>query len=96
MAPSFRLALQFLTRIPIAVRFEPTPEQRGRSVFSCPFVGLVIGLMLVGLYLGMPQGDPGVVAALLLAVWALTTGGLHLDGLADAADAWIGGYGDRE
>jgi adenosylcobinamide-GDP ribazoletransferase len=24
------------------------------------------------------------------------TGGLHLDGLADSADAWVGGMGDRE
>jgi adenosylcobinamide-GDP ribazoletransferase len=36
------------------------------------------------------------VAVIALAVWALITGGLHLDGLADAADAWIGGFGDRE
>jgi adenosylcobinamide-GDP ribazoletransferase len=35
-------------------------------------------------------------AALLLAAWVLLTGGLHLDGLADSADAWVGGHGDRE
>ena len=26
----------------------------------------------------------------------LLSGGLHLDGLADSADAWLGGFGDRE
>jgi adenosylcobinamide-GDP ribazoletransferase len=35
-------------------------------------------------------------AALLLAAWVLLSGGLHLDGLADSADAWLGGFGDRE
>lgn len=37
-----------------------------------------------------------VTAALLVTAWILLTGGLHLDGLADSADAWIGGMGDRE
>jgi adenosylcobinamide-GDP ribazoletransferase len=35
-------------------------------------------------------------AALLLALWVLLSGALHLDGLADSADAWLGGFGDRE
>jgi adenosylcobinamide-GDP ribazoletransferase len=26
----------------------------------------------------------------------MLSGGLHLDGLADSADAWLGGFGDRE
>lgn len=37
-----------------------------------------------------------VIAALMLWVWCLLTGGLHLDGLADSADAWVGGYGDKQ
>jgi len=41
--------------------------------------------------------DPpyGMAAALVLVAWVGLTGGLHLDGLADTADAWIGGLGDR-
>ncbi len=37
-----------------------------------------------------------IIAALILTTWCLITGGLHLDGLADAADAWVGGYGDKQ
>jgi adenosylcobinamide-GDP ribazoletransferase len=39
---------------------------------------------------------PLLLAALLLLVWTGLTGALHLDGLADSADAWVGGLGDRE
>ena len=35
-------------------------------------------------------------AAIILTVWVLLSGVLHLDGLADCADAWVGGLGDRQ
>jgi len=45
---------------------------------------------------GGGQSPPyGVAAALVLVAWVGLTGGLHLDGLADTADAWVGGVGDR-
>lgn len=100
MICAFSLALQFLTRIPVPVRSVLRPEDYGRSVFFFPFVGLIIGLiislMMAGLDSLFPRADPGVAAVLLLTAWVLITGGLHLDGLADVADAWIGGHGDRD
>jgi adenosylcobinamide-GDP ribazoletransferase len=39
---------------------------------------------------------PALRASLLLAAWVWFTGALHIDGLGDSADAWIGGRGDRE
>lgn len=90
------LALVFMTRIPVPVSFEPRPEDWGRSVVFFPLVGLLIGLLMAGLYQLFPYADPHVLAVVLVTVWVLTTGGLHLDGLADLADAWVGGSGDRE
>lgn len=93
---ALRIALQFLTRLPLTQPAECTPRERGRSVLYYPLVGLMIGALLLALNSALGQSDAGVRAALLLVVWVLLTGGLHLDGLADSADAWLGGHGDRQ
>ncbi|BAU47721.1 cobalamin synthase [Sulfurifustis variabilis] len=93
---AFWLALQFLTRLPVPVQPPPGPDELGRSVVHYPLVGLLLGALLAGSSALLPDRDPILVAALLLAVWALLTGGLHLDGLADSIDAWVGSHGDRE
>ncbi len=89
-------AIQFLTRLPVIIKADPTPELLGRSVLYYPVVGLLIGGVLWGLAQLLAVVEPSVGAALLLAFWVVITGGLHLDGLADCADGWIGGQGDRE
>lgn len=96
MIRPFGLAVVFLTRIPVPLRFDPQPQDWGWSVVFFPVVGFCIGLLLLGFYGLFGGADPDLLALLLLLAWTLTTGGLHLDGLADTADAWIGGYGDRE
>jgi adenosylcobinamide-GDP ribazoletransferase len=90
------IALQFLTRLPVTLAGMPAPEQIGRSLLFYPLVGLLIGLLL--LFAQHLLSDSAVLlqAALLLTVWVGISGGLHLDGLADSADAWVGGFGDRE
>lgn len=91
------LALQLLTRLPVpSLTMPPQPRELGLSVLFFPIVGLLIGALLAGMHTVLWLIDPGVLAALALMVWVLLTGGLHLDGLADTADAWIGGQGDRE
>ena len=92
---AFWFALQFLTRLPVPRIAEHTAEDRGRSVLYYPVVGLLIGAILTGFLFLLADADPGLRAALLLLVWVLLTGALHLDGLADSADAWLGGHGDR-
>lgn len=92
----FWIALQFLSSLPIRLPGMPTPEELGRSLLFYPLVGLLFGAILWGLN-GLLLGTPLLLhAALLLSVWVVLSGALHLDGLADSADAWLGGYGDRE
>ncbi len=91
------LALQLLTRLPVpASETPPQPKDFGMSVLFFPLIGLLIGGLLASLHTVLWLIDPGVLAAVLLTIWVLLTGGLHLDGLADTADAWIGGQGNRE
>jgi adenosylcobinamide-GDP ribazoletransferase len=68
------------------------------SLVWYPLVGLLLGTLLCALAcllhgLGVPAP---LSSALLLLGWVALTGALHLDGLADSADAWVGGLGDRE
>ncbi|WP_339504403.1 adenosylcobinamide-GDP ribazoletransferase [Pseudomonas sp. RL_105y_Pfl2_101] len=92
----FWIALQFLSSLPVRLPGMPEPEQLGRSLLFYPMVGLVFGAVL-WLLNALLLGAPSLLhAALLLSAWVLLSGGLHLDGLADSADAWLGGFGDRE
>jgi adenosylcobinamide-GDP ribazoletransferase len=93
---SFLIALQFLTRLPVSLAGMPTPKKNGESLLWYPMVGLIIGALLWILGCLIQHVAPLLQAALVLAVWVVLTGALHLDGLADAADAWVGGFGDHE
>ncbi|SNY20712.1 cobalamin-5'-phosphate synthase [Pseudomonas sp. LAMO17WK12:I6] len=90
------IALQFLSSLPIRLPGMPEPQQLGRSLLFYPLVGLLFGVILWVLNLALSGAPLLLHAALLLTVWVLLSGALHLDGLADSADAWLGGFGDRE
>jgi adenosylcobinamide-GDP ribazoletransferase len=88
----FLAAMQFLTLMPPIIRRAFTPAEMGHAVGYYPLVGLVIGLLLAGANLLLQRFFPGLVgAALLLALWVLLSGGLHLDGFLDACDGLLGG-----
>ncbi|MDH5369369.1 MAG: adenosylcobinamide-GDP ribazoletransferase [Gammaproteobacteria bacterium] len=104
MIKAFFIALGLLTRIPVLKIFQikegDSEKLFGWSVLFYPLVGLMIGGFLVLIswclsFLTLPSSGL-VEAAILLTVWVLITGALHLDGLADSADAWLGGYGDQQ
>ncbi len=92
----FLIALQFLTRLPVHLQEHPDDHDIGQSMLYYPLVGLLLGLLLATLAWVMGDSSTLLRAACLLAAWVLLTGGLHLDGLADTADAWAGGLGNRE
>lgn len=92
----FLNALQFLTRIPLNYAFSRDDATLGQSVLYYPLVGFVIGVVLSFVALLLSGVSDMVAAAMVLTTWVLITGGLHLDGLADCADAWVGGLGSRE
>jgi adenosylcobinamide-GDP ribazoletransferase len=90
---SFVVAVEFMTRF----RLRRTPrgdlEEVARSELWFPAVGLLIGAVLVAIDRLAMKALPVVSVDVLLVVsLALITGGLHLDGLADAADGLFGGY----
>ncbi len=96
MIQPFLIALQFLTRLPVRLKSQPNEHDMGRSLLYYPLVGLLIGALLVASSWLLSDTPPFVAAALLVTLWVILTGGLHLDGLADSADAWIGGMDDRD
>lgn len=89
-------AVGFLTRLPVPVSVFDNARARAESLAWYPIVGLLLGALLGGLAWLMRDLPPLLSSALLLLAWIAATGGLHLDGLADSADAWIGGLGDRD
>jgi len=83
---NFKLALGFLTAIPVLTD-APQPGDLGRAALWFPLVGLGLGAILAAAFYGLSLiFQPFIVSALIVALWAALTGGLHLDGLADCCD----------
>jgi len=90
----FLLAVQFLTRLPVAPAF--TPERLEAATRYFPAVGAVVGGLGAGAYGLAGLAFPPLIAVLIaLAAMILLTGAFHEDGLADMADG-IGGGASRD
>ena len=93
MLASLILAARFLTVVPIPGRVAQGGNVLGRAAWWFPIVGLLLGAALAGMdrlfVLALP---PLLAAGLVLSLWKVATGGIHLDGLADCLD----GLGGRD
>jgi adenosylcobinamide-GDP ribazoletransferase len=88
-----RLAVGTLTAVPVQVR-RVDRATAGRAMLYAPAVGagLGAGAGWLGALAELLGGGSLLAAALALAAMAALTRGLHLDGLADTADALGSGY----
>jgi adenosylcobinamide-GDP ribazoletransferase len=88
-----RVAVGFLTRLPVTLPTEIPAGALARASWAFPVVGTAVALLGASAYaLAAALGLSGLTAALIaIAVTAIVTGGLHEDGLADSADGLLGG-----
>lgn len=86
----FRTALGFLTILPVPAAREVNQNVLAGALPWFPWVGLVAGAAAAAAALLLSRVfSPLTTAVLSVAVWALITGGLHLDGLADCCDGLL-------
>jgi adenosylcobinamide-GDP ribazoletransferase len=95
-APAWRVALSLFTVIPAGVGGDLDEGAAARAVFWLPVLGAGLGLAGSAVMVFVAAGESSAErqflgAALAVALLAVATGGLHLDGLADTAD----GLGSR-
>lgn len=97
MLDPLRLALSTLTRVPGGGASYAESDFKN-SFLWFPAVGSLIGLAVCAVaWTGRWAGfNDGVTAFFMLMLSVLLTGGLHLDGLSDTADAFFSGKGRDE
>jgi adenosylcobinamide-GDP ribazoletransferase len=88
------IAIQFLTRLP-SPRVAADEAAFAASMRWFPVVGLIVGAIVAAGGWAGALLDPWLGALAALMLWVGVTGALHLDGLADFADASGAAHKDR-
>lgn len=83
---SFILMITFLTRIPIPMKFEFNSDDFVKGFAYFPMIGGIIGLVLMIPFLAIDYLKPSVFAFLIIILYLIVVGGLHLDGVCDVFD----------
>ena len=96
MAGYLVLAVRFLTIVPVPGREATGAKSLGRAAWWFPAVGLALGACLVAAdHLFAFVFHPLLGSVLLVSLWKILTGGIHLDGLADVLDGLAGRDAER-
>jgi adenosylcobinamide-GDP ribazoletransferase len=96
MLADLRLAISFLTRLPLPHQGGLPPGSLGRAMRFFPVAGLLVGALGGAVFALAHAILPAAPAAVLaLTATVAVTGALHEDGLADVADGF-GGGADKE
>lgn len=90
-----RVAVQFLTRLPVPPVGNQRPDDLACATPWFPAAGLLIGAVIAAATSIGGLVDPWLAALFGVLAWVWATGALHLDGLADLADAAAASHGDR-
>lgn len=99
MISKFRLALSFLTIFPVGKMNNISEDAWAESTLLYPVCGYIIGLItitpifLLNYFFTI---SPLLLAAITVALLALITGALHLDGFADVCDGFFCPTGSKE
>ncbi|GAE24655.1 cobalamin synthase [Halalkalibacter wakoensis JCM 9140] len=84
----FLLAIQFLTRLPVPVQCPWNRDTSRWAIRSYPLVGMIMAVFLMAIHLLLEPFLPlSMMVLVLLTAWVWLSGGLHLDGWMDVADA---------
>jgi adenosylcobinamide-GDP ribazoletransferase len=87
----FLLALQFLSIIPVKVKY--SAEKFAGAMIFFPVAGLLLGLLPAGVNMLMIKAgfDALLTSTITIILLIVLMGGLHLDGLSDTFDGLYGG-----
>lgn len=85
---TFAVMLTFLTRIPLPIRFDVQYKDYVNGVGWTPVIALMIGGPLFFADMLDAYVHPFILSVLILAVYLLLSGALHVDGMADTMDAF--------
>lgn len=95
----FLLAVSFLSIFPCSRFFSESgvngqiESELSKSSIFFPIIGLIIGTVLAAFYQLLPLtlNRPFLHDGIILIVWIMLSGALHLEGLADMVDGFSGG-----
>jgi len=92
MVRNFMTAVQFLTALPVSRKHTVNENDLAKSMIYFPFVGFLLGVILVYSDRGLLWLFPDTISNIfLLLLSVILTRALHVDGLADTIDGITGG-----